>query len=212
MPAGLMDTLNPPRDSAAPIRVAVLDDHEAVRAGLQAILGHEPDMLCVGAAANESELDALLERAHPSIVVLDLFHPGRDGLLLSLRIGRRPGGPRVVLYSGRAGRLLTVAAVVAGVHAVVGKSATSAALLQAIRDVASDSPPPAVSLSSRRTAAARLDPADHAILAMRLARASWAEIADTLALADAAVAERAAAIVARLVAPLSPAESLSVAG
>jgi DNA-binding NarL/FixJ family response regulator len=38
---------------AAPIRVAVLDDHAAVRAGLEAILGAAPDMVSVGSAQDE---------------------------------------------------------------------------------------------------------------------------------------------------------------
>jgi DNA-directed RNA polymerase specialized sigma24 family protein len=46
--------------------------------------------------------------------------------------------------------------------------------------------------------AARLDPADHAILAMPLAREPPAEIADTLGLTDRAIEQRIARIVRRL--------------
>ena len=101
----------------------------------------------------------------------------QHGLALSLRLKRRSARPRIVLYSGRGGELLAVAAAVAGVDAVVAKSDTESALLEAIRDVARDAyRPPAVSLSAQRRAAARLDPADHALLAMRLAGNSWAEM------------------------------------
>lgn len=187
-------TPDQPPTPGALIRVAVLDDHAAVRAGVESILALEPDMVSAGAASGEAELYTLLEHADPSVVVLDVFHPGLHGLALSLRLKRRTRPPRIVLYSGRGGQLLTVAAVVAGVDAVVGKSATRPELLEAIRYAARDHPPPAVSLQSRARAAARLDPADHAILVMRLAGNSLAEIASTLRLPAAIIADRTAGI------------------
>jgi DNA-binding NarL/FixJ family response regulator len=192
-------TPNRPRTTQALIRVAVLDDHAAVRAGLEAIVGSAPGMVSVGSAHDEAELEWLLQRTDPSVLILDVHHPGQHGLALSLRLKRRSARPRIVLYSGRGGELLTVAAAVAGVDAVVAKSDTESALLEAIRDVARDAyRPPAVSLSAQRRAAARLDPADHALLAMRLAGNSWAEICATLGLPVSEVADRAAAIVVRL--------------
>jgi DNA-binding NarL/FixJ family response regulator len=192
-------TPNRPRTTRALIRVAVLDDHAAVRAGLEAIVGSAPGMVSVGSAHDEAELEWLLQRTDPSVLILDVHHPGQHGLALSLRLKRRSARPRIVLYSGRGGELLTVAAAVAGVDAVVAKSDTESALLEAIRDVARDAyRPPAVSLSAQRRAATRLDPSDHALLAMRLAGNSWAEIGATLRLPVSEVADRAAAIVVRL--------------
>jgi hypothetical protein len=54
-------------------------------------------------------------------------------------------------------------------------------------------------------AAARLDPADHAILAMRVAGDSPTEIAATLGIPDTTIAHRIAAIVATLEPLRSPA-------
>lgn len=207
------DTPNGPRETAALIRVAVLDDHAAVRAGLAAIVGAAPDMVSVGSAHDETELYWLLRRTDPSVLILDVHHPGLHGLALSVRLKRRSARPRIVLYSGRGGPLLTVAAAVAGVDAVVAKSDTERALLEAIRAAARDAnPAPTVSLRTQRRAAARIDPADHAILAMRLAGNSWTEIAATLRQPAAAIAERAAAIVIQLTAARTPADSPTAAG
>ena len=207
------DTPNPPRKTAAPIRVAVLDDHAAVRAGLAAIVGAAPDMVSVGSAHDEAELYRLLRRTDPSVLILDVHHPGLHGLALSLRLKRRSARPRIVLYSGRGGPLLTVAAAIAGIDAVVAKSDTERALLEAIRPSArAANSPPTVSLRTQRRAAARIDPADHSILAMRLAGTSWTEIAATLRLPAAAIADRAAAIVIQLTAPGTPADSPTAAG
>jgi DNA-binding NarL/FixJ family response regulator len=181
------------------IRVAFLDDHPAVRAGLQAILATEPDLRLVGFAAGEHELWPLLERTHPAVVILDLHHPGRDGLALCLQIKRQPDAPAVLLYSAYTPAALIVAAAVAGADAIVSKSSAAATLVEAIRAVARNPRTIArISPQMKADAAARLDPADHAILAMRVAGDSPVEIAATLGVTDATIAHRIAAIVAKL--------------
>jgi DNA-binding NarL/FixJ family response regulator len=181
------------------VRVAFLDDHPAVRAGLQAILATEPDPRLVGSAADEHELWPLLQRTHPAIVVLDLHHPGRDGLALCLRIKRQPDPPAVVLFSAYTAAALVVAAAVAGADAIVSKSSATTTLLEAIRTVARNPRTiPPITPQMKADAAARLDPTDHAILAMRVAGDSPVEIAAALGVPDATIAHRIAAIVAKL--------------
>jgi DNA-binding NarL/FixJ family response regulator len=121
---------------SAMIRVAVLDDHPAVRAGLEAILAREPDLIGVGSAADAEELWPLLRRTRPDVVVLDVHHPGPDGLELCLDIKRDLHAPAVVLYPASTPDALVLAAAVAGVDAIVGKSSSNRALLEAIREVA----------------------------------------------------------------------------
>jgi DNA-binding NarL/FixJ family response regulator len=181
------------------IRVAFLDDHPAVRAGLQAILSTEPDLQVVGFAAGEHELWPLVRETRPAVMILDLHHPGRDGLALCLRIKRQPDPPAVVLYSGYTTGALVVAAAVVGAGAVVSKSSTAASLVEAIRAVARNPriiPP--ITSQMKAEAAAMLDPADHAILAMRVAGDSLVEIAATLGVPEATIAHRIAAMVAEL--------------
>jgi DNA-binding NarL/FixJ family response regulator len=113
---------NRPPTTRALIRVAVLDDHVAVRAGLEAIVGSASGIVSIGSAHDEAGLEWLLQRADPSVLILDVHHPGLHGLALSVRLKRRSMRPRIVLYSGRGGELLKVAAAVAGVDAVVAKS------------------------------------------------------------------------------------------
>jgi DNA-binding NarL/FixJ family response regulator len=189
------------------IRVALLDDHPAVRAGVEAMLAPEPDLLSVGSAADEEELWPLLRRARPSVVVLDVHHPGRDGLALCLEVKRSLNAPAVVLYSASTPRGLCVAATLAGADAVVAKSSPARALLEAIRDVAREPRRlPSIPRQLRVEAAARLDPADHAILAMGLAGESPADIGVTLGRSARSIAERIAAIVATLAPADGPGE------
>ncbi|MGH2920154.1 MAG: response regulator [Solirubrobacteraceae bacterium] len=180
------------------IRVAVLDDHPAVRAGVQAILAPQPDLIAVGSAADEEQVWPLLRRTRPDVIVLDVHHPGRDGLALCLDIKRRIQPPAIVLYPASMPDALLVAAVVAGADAVVAKSSSTGALLEAIREVARAPRTLPISHHMRVRAAARLDAADHAILAMRLAGDSGADIGAVLGLPPSEIAARIAAIVAAL--------------
>jgi DNA-binding NarL/FixJ family response regulator len=75
-----------------------------------------------------------------------------------------------LLYSAYTPAALVVAAVVAGADAIVSKSSAAATLVEAIRAVARNPRTiPRISPQMKADAAARLDPADHAILAMRVA-------------------------------------------
>lgn len=190
-------TTNRPSHDRA--RIVLLDDHPAVRAGLQAILKPESDLELVGVAGDEHELWPLIAGTRPTVVVLDLHHPGRHGLNLTLRVKRLSNAPSVIVHSAYTPPDVVVAAAVAGADATVNKSSHPAVLLAAIRAVASPlHPAPVISRQMRITAAARLDPTEHAVLAMRLAGHSVAEISATLGANERAIANRIIAIVNKL--------------
>ena len=183
------------------VRIATLDDHPVVSAGLAAMVEPEPDLIAVGSATAEAELWPLLRRAAPSLVVLDVHHPGRDGLALCMAIKSRPLAPRVVLYTSMPVDELVVPAALAGADAIVAKSESRAALLQAFRDPVGAAAPPltaGVTHALLTAAARRLEPKDHSILAMRLAGTSFADIADTLGRRVAEVRDHTLAIMRTL--------------
>lgn len=179
------------------IRVAALDDHPATLAGLEALVRAEPDLRWVGSAGSEPEIWALLARAWPDVLVLDLHHPGGDGLALCLQIDSALQAPRLILYSGAAG--LDFPARFAGASAVVGKSAPTRALIQAIRATArGDRDRRQIPPLTQASAGAKLAPADRAIFAMRLAGTRPDEMAEVLRLPRAVISARLVTIVARL--------------
>lgn len=183
------------------VRVAILDDHPAVRAGLQAMLEPEPDLVAVGAAADEFGLWRLLELAEPSMVILDIAHPGGDGLTLTMRLKELVRPRHVILYSGAPKESISIAATLAGVDAVVAKTEPRRELLETVRAVAAGSyTPAAIPMRLRRRAAAELDATDQAIVAMRLAHTSLRDIAATLQLDLVTVTGRFAAVVRGLAA------------
>jgi len=183
------------------IRTAVLDRHPAVRAGVDAILRAAPGLAPAGGAADARELWALLYRARPDVVLVEHDPGTRDGLAVCLRLQALVPRPRVVLWAADPGPELVVPATLAGAGAIVDRAAEPRVLLHAIRAVArGEQPLPAITPGLKARAAERLAPQDRAILAMRLAGTTPADVAATVGLGRRELAARMHAIVGALAA------------
>lgn len=68
------------------IRVLVVDDHPAIRAGIKALIGSQPDMQCCGEAADGNEAIEAYRKLLPDIVLMDLRMPGLGGAEVILSI------------------------------------------------------------------------------------------------------------------------------
>ncbi len=66
-------------DQGAPIRVMLVDDHAVVRSGLKAFLMAFDDLTLVGEAGSGFEALALLDKARPDVILMDLMMPEMDG-------------------------------------------------------------------------------------------------------------------------------------
>jgi two-component system response regulator DevR len=62
------------------IRILLVDDHEMVREGLKAMLQSEPDLEVVAETGLGREVPALLDRARPDVVLLDVRLPDMSGV------------------------------------------------------------------------------------------------------------------------------------
>ena len=181
------------------IRVAIVDDHHAVRLGLHSALRSEPDLVPVGSAADAAEFAPLLYRSRPDIVLLDYNLPDIDGLTLCREIKAQALAPGVILYSAFADGSMTIPALVAGANGLLDKGVPARDLFAAIREVVSGGEAlPAVSPEQLRAAGAALDDADLPILGMLVDRTPLREIADTLRLDHATVKRRIARMLEHL--------------
>jgi DNA-binding NarL/FixJ family response regulator len=166
------------------IRVLIVDDHLALRAGLSAVLGSEPGIVPLATAASEEELWPALQRTRPDVVVLDYHLPGEDGLAICRHIKRTMPPPGVLVYSAYADAALAIPAALAGADGVVHKGAPALELYEAIRLVArGERVRPPLSRELLNDASARLHPDDLPVLGMALDDTPHPEIAAALQLA-----------------------------
>ncbi|HYZ81729.1 MAG TPA: response regulator transcription factor [Solirubrobacteraceae bacterium] len=180
-------------------RVLVVDDHAAVRSGLTALLGDEPDLRPVGAASGAREALELAQRLAPDVAVVDFQLGDRDGLTLCRQLKELPTPTRVLLYSAYADGPLALAAVIAGADGVVHKSALADDLCRAIRLVAAGGAAvPAISPASQAMVAECLEADDLPILGMLVAGTEPADIAEVLGVQPDWLAARRWAMVERL--------------
>ena len=153
------------------LRVALLDDHPAVLAGLRRLIDSEPDMKVGAVASSAAGLARELEGVRPDVLILDYDLAREDGLAHCRRIKSRPNPPGVIIYSAYAGPALTLAARVAQADAVVDKAAPVPTLLAAVRRVGSGHEAlGSVPRDAFESAVARLEDEDLPVFAMLLDR------------------------------------------
>jgi two-component system, NarL family, response regulator LiaR len=76
------------------IRVLIVDDHQVVRQGLRFLLSQEGDIEVVGECADGPSAIAAVHTLKPTVVLLDLFLPGQDGIGVLARIKQDRPPPR----------------------------------------------------------------------------------------------------------------------
>ena len=167
------------------LRVLVVDDHTAIRAGVQAVLAREPDLQPIGGAASADQALDKARAREPDVVVVDHRLEAGDGLTLTRQLKALPAPPAVLVYSAHADAALTVAAVIAGADGVVGKGGDADDLCDAVRFVACGrSVRPRILPATLRSTAERLDPGDVPILGMLVHRTPPDEIARVLGMTE----------------------------
>jgi DNA-binding NarL/FixJ family response regulator len=181
------------------IRLALLDDHLPVRAGLRRLLEYSPEMEVLAAASDEVALARALDGRCPDVLILDYDLARGDALALCRRIKHRRATLRVLIYSAYASPALGIAARAAQADGILDKSAPASALLDAIRRLAAGEPVlPDIAREDLAAAVARLHDDDLPIFAMLLDRRSPEKIANALGTDERDVARRAAGIVGQL--------------
>ena len=181
------------------LRIALLDDHPAVLAGLRRLIDSEPDLTVAAAASGAAKLARELDGLRPDVLVVDFDLARDDGLAHCLRVKSRPQPPAVIIYSAYAGPALALAARAAQADGVVDKAGPVSALLATLRTVASgEVAMPPIPHDVFEAAVPRLDDDDLPVFAMLLDREPLASIAQTLGVDEAEINWRARRIVGRL--------------
>lgn len=121
------------------IRVVLVDDQPLVRTGIRALLERADDVEVVGEAADGRDGVALVRRARPDVVLMDLQMPVLDGVVATREIVGELGedGPRVVVLTTFDDDANLFAALRAGASGFLLKDASPEELRSAVRTAAS---------------------------------------------------------------------------
>lgn len=137
-----MATLSP--DRAAPdsaddvVGIMLVDDHAIVRQGLRSILERERDMRVVAEASKADEAMAVVGRAAPNIVLLDLklsTSSDTEGLDLCAELVAAHPDIGVLVLTTFLDEQLVLRAIRAGARGYVVKDVDTSGLIRAIRDI-----------------------------------------------------------------------------
>ena len=120
----------------AAIRVMVVENHQIVSDGLEALLSRQPDMVVIGTAGSVAEAIAQARELAPDIVLLDFRLPDGTGAEAGVRIRELRTETRLIFLSRDDSEAAQVAAIEAGASAFVHKSRAADEVIETIRLVA----------------------------------------------------------------------------
>jgi DNA-binding NarL/FixJ family response regulator len=118
------------------IRVAIVDDHALVRAGLEELLNGDPGIEVVATASDGAEAAALAERESPDVILMDLSMPGVDGVEATRQVSAAGSPARVVALTSIGDRDRVLAALDAGAVGYLLKDTEPDELRRAVRAAA----------------------------------------------------------------------------
>ena len=117
------------------IRLLLVDDHTMVRQGLRSLLESYEDVMIVGEGSNGDEAIELVEQLRPTLVVMDLNMPKKNGIEATARIKARWPDTVVIGLSVQAGEEARRAILNAGGAVLLTKEAAVDELYRTIREV-----------------------------------------------------------------------------
>ncbi len=118
------------------IRVMLVDDHAALRTGLQRLFEQSNSLEIVAEADTGERAYELAGKCSPDVIVMDINMPGIGGLESLGHILARWPSIRVVVYSMHEEAAFAVQAMSAGAHGYVTKADDTNELLLAVKEVA----------------------------------------------------------------------------
>ncbi|MEB3230596.1 MAG: response regulator transcription factor [Leptolyngbyaceae bacterium] len=119
------------------IRIVLIEDHKLTRMGLKAALQQQPDMICVGEAANATSGLTLLQEQQPDVAVVDIGLPDMDGIEMVRRFRANcppPANTRILMLTMHETEKSVMAAFTAGADSYCMKQTELDDLMAAIRE------------------------------------------------------------------------------
>jgi two-component system response regulator NreC len=116
-------------------QILIVDDHPIVIDGLRSHIETQPDLSVCGHTGDGLEVEPLVKRLSPDILLLDLALPGLGGLEVTRRVKKRYPFTRIIILSMYDDISFVAEAIHSGAQAYVLKKSVSGELIRAIRSV-----------------------------------------------------------------------------
>src|SRR5687767_652690 len=120
---------------AEQIRVLIVDDIPETREHLTKLLGFEPDIDVVGAAASGIEALEMASRLQPDVVLMDINMPGMDGIATTEQLSANVPTTSIVMMSVQGEADYLRRSMLAGAREFLVKPFSSDELTASIRQV-----------------------------------------------------------------------------
>ncbi len=117
------------------IRIAIVDDHALVRAGLRQFFADQADFVVVGDAASGREAMEIVRKGEVDVVVLDISMPGQGGVDVLAAIKARAPTLPVLILSGFPDTHYATALLRHGASGYLNKDCDPEEIVKAIRTV-----------------------------------------------------------------------------
>jgi NarL family two-component system response regulator LiaR len=191
------------------IRVLIVDDHQVVRQGLRFMLEQEDGIEVVGDCADGTDAIAAVRRLRPTVVLLDLFLPGQDGISVLTQIKQECPATEVLMLTSSTDDEHLLGALRAGALAYLRKTAGVEQIVGSVRAAARGESMLDPRIAARlvrevRTSAQRrapldlLSPRERQVLAVLARGRSNRQIARELAITEETVKAHVSSILAKL--------------
>jgi DNA-binding NarL/FixJ family response regulator len=127
--------LSADRDDVVPMRLVLIEDHQALREGLELLLGRH-GVQVVGTAGTADEGRELIERLEPDVSLVDIRLGEDSGIDLTRHVLDVDSTRRVVLYTGSSDVELLISGLDSGARGYALKEGTPSELTAALNTVA----------------------------------------------------------------------------
>jgi DNA-binding NarL/FixJ family response regulator len=118
-----------------PLRLVLIEDHQALREGLELLLGRE-GCIVVGTAGTAAEGQELVEELDPDVALVDIRLGEDDGIDLTRKLLASDPERRIVLYTGNADEDLLFSGLDSGARGYALKDGSPRELVDALALVA----------------------------------------------------------------------------
>ena len=117
------------------LRILLVDDHEVVRLGIKALLGHHSQFQVVAEAGTAEEAVEQALQHQPDVVVMDIRLPGKSGIVATEEITQKLPETKVIMLTSFAEDDMLFDAIIAGASGYILKQIGSGELIRALEMV-----------------------------------------------------------------------------